>query len=604
MEALKVGLLDESRNESIVLNHKERALQVVTRKGTISAVILRIDEMVQSVKYQKVTVGDIDSRDLQKAVMNELARVTKTCLKYHEKEAVSWLTTSTRTKLIIPQQLEVSWIDKTPPVAVVDISERLASPGENSADIVLRLLRGRQSQGVQGEQQVVAWGFAKGGMYVPHLRENRSMSWRDRLRQWTRYIVPISKPHENGKTDLGLHRKVTPPSPVQTEVEAEAQHLFTATFGHILHEKSSAFAKKPDTIRRVLSPVLPHPAAFTEISESGGGLEKHTFILLNLVPAPGHSESVKAPEVRLRLPVNADDDFSKFSMSNGSSLYAVRPWYQRDILLPSENVDVRLAQQRKLPLDITKQQSIQDFFAASEFNLVQGRLKTPSHTQVSIPIKWLGKKTKKTVNIPYMFAGLEIHQTLDLPFNGHILRYSSIEAGQHGGTRQELSLEALASVDSNGMTNRKQRTGFLKLVEHIARGDFFSWTEGYRKIREIPEGFYDQDVDEVEEGMEGHKRYDDMDAKEDAYREVGGDHKFNDDWSHLSEIVSQELSQQGLQESLNANEMEKETSLDQPVGEIEVVTSSTGETFEISTRGLTGEKIHDGFPYELKALRV
>ncbi|KAI0972026.1 hypothetical protein F4678DRAFT_430954 [Xylaria arbuscula] len=45
------------------------------------------------------------------------------------------------------------------------------------------------------------------------------------------------------------------------------------------------------------------------------------------------------------------------------------------------------------------------------------------------------------VSVSYEFIGLELHRSASLPFEGHRLTYTSIEAGQGGGRRAEVTLE-------------------------------------------------------------------------------------------------------------------------------------------------------------------
>lgn len=365
---------------------------------------------------------------------------------------------------------------------------------EDSADIILRLLRGRPTQRLQSEEQIVARRFksqvaiSQAGMLVPHCRENKSMSWRDKLRPWSRFVTPIGAPGEFKGRWLKFAEKVRIPGPEPSIYEDNAWNRLTTTFGHILHSKPEpGERRKMKQRRRIIAPVVPHPAAFAEfIPKKEAELKKRSQIVLNFAPAPGTHDG-EAPEVRLTLPINSEDDLSNFSMPSSSTLNAVVPWFVKDTLIPEESVDVRIMQQREIPLDISEQKPIREFFAASEFNLAEGRLRTPSSTQFSMPKRWLGKEDEQdsTVDLPYMFAGLEIHQTVDLQLQNHILRYSSIEAGQHGGTRQELSLEAKISVKHPEKAVGQMKS-YLELVQTAIEGKCWSWTKGSDQVRELP----------------------------------------------------------------------------------------------------------------------
>lgn len=366
---------------------------------------------------------------------------------------------------------------------------------EDAADIVLRLLRGRPTQHLDTEEQVVGRrirsqsGLSKIGGLIPYTRESRSMAWEDRLKPWSRFAHPIGVRGEFKKRWLKYAEKVQIPGPEPDFFKEKAQNRLVATFGHILLSKPEGKgSKSTKQRRRILVPVVPHPASLTEfLPEKDEDLTKRSCIILNFTPAPG-TDSADGPEVRLTLPIAPDSDFSNFSMPDGSKLHAVVPWFAKDTLVPEDFVDVRIVQQREVPLDMSRQAPLREFFAASEFNLAEGRLRTPSSTQFSMPRRWVDKTTESgdVVDTQYMFAGLEIHQTVEMLWKGHILRYNSIEAGQHGGTRQELSVVGKISGKNTELA-AEQRLNFLNLIELAVEGKCWSWTNGAAQVRELPD---------------------------------------------------------------------------------------------------------------------
>lgn len=377
---------------------------------------------------------------------------------------------------------------------------RLRSPGdsafpeasshqaETKSDIVLRLLRGRDSQRITGTSEVIVRkaGSRSQSTLTPYYRDLRSLSWRDKLRSWSRLIAPIVKPSGEGNElpNLPLHNTVQLPAPDQDPEDKNVTKHLTATFGHILQEQTTSLGQDK-SLCQVLSPVVPHPAAFTDFVKERDDITKRVYILLNFVPVATNSSGMqRTPEVRLKLPVDPERDFSNFTMSDTSSLYAMRMGYRKDLLLPEDDIDVRIDRQDTYELDMSSQPQIREFFAASEFNLVEGRLKTPSKTQITIPKSWLDTKYKRVSNtINYDFAGLEIHQTVDVKYGEMTLRYSSVEAGQHGGTRQELTFSTMLEVTKFP----EQKAEFLKAVEGFASGKTFPWMGGHSLVREMPE---------------------------------------------------------------------------------------------------------------------
>lgn len=318
------------------------------------------------------------------------------------------------------------------------------------------------------------------------------MSWRDKLRQWARYVHPISKAAKTKEKSLHLADHVSLPEPPFETAGRGPANRIAATFGHLLHTKHDIDATKLASSRRIISPVIPHPASLTALAiDETQEVSQRTAIVINFVPDPAKGASVpdNAPEVRFRLPIDSDTVMSSFAIPAESTLNGVVPWHVADMLLPGESVDVRLVQQKLIPLDIN-QQSLRDFLAGSEFNLLAGHLRTPSHTTFSIPSRWLDSNTtsEQAIDVPYMFTGLEIHQTVDMEWHNNTLRYNSVEAGQHGGQRQELSLVAgPPSSDKSTVVDESQRARFLQLVEEVALGKHFSWGEGYVLMKERAE---------------------------------------------------------------------------------------------------------------------
>jgi hypothetical protein len=338
-------------------------------------------------------------------------------------------------------------------------------------------------------------------MMVQYHREKRSMSWRNKLlASWYRHIQPSSPKSSKAKDKpLDLVKRLSLPSP--TAEEAGAVNHITATFGHILHGASNVHKIEDADSARILSPVVPHPAAFTPISIDTEVVQA-TDIILNFSPK---SPSTEAPEVRLRLPVSADMDFSNFTFPPNSALYGLVPWSVKDVLLPTMAVDTRITQTRILPLD-KEQESLKSFLTGSDFNLLQGQLRTPSHTNFSIPTRWTDDNTNdsaETIDVPYVFMGLEIHQSVEMELDGHTLRYNSIEAGHHGGQRQELSLRAASGNGEDGAFTETQKQEFLQLLEDVVMGKKFSWHSGYklaqeRSIEDIRIELEDEDVEQTE----------------------------------------------------------------------------------------------------------
>lgn len=328
------------------------------------------------------------------------------------------------------------------------------------------------------------------------------MAWRDKLWSWSRRVQPVSNDTGSQSSTTKLSDSISLPENKAGKSD-DAAFVTTATFGHILHSETDVSFAKLARHRRILCPIIPHPAAFSSLKpDDAEPLTQETAIILNFAPRIDRESGLgKGPGIQLRLPVSSDSDLSNFSLPQDATFNAILPRYTKDVLLPAQSVDVRFAHHRSVPLDI-HQPSLQDFLAISEFNLLAGKLRTPSQVTFSIPEKMSGRspvnlKSPKNADIPYVFYGLEIHQTVEMHWRQHTLRYSSIEAGQHGGQRQELTIEAGRS-DKPTAFKGEHRSSFLQCVEDIASGNVFSWDEGHKAMKERRFEDYSYDLPDEE----------------------------------------------------------------------------------------------------------
>ena len=398
------------------------------------------------------------------------------------------------------QVLKVRWFGhKELPRLPADGSD--IAPGqrvEDTADVVLRLLDSRTRSVPCRELQIQpsTKGSDAVGTFIEHAQAKRGMSWRDKLRAWYRYVdrQPAKKKQQNRPRNMAARLKL--PSDHALAPGDERDNRLSATFGQVLHIENARKTQKNVQVRRVMCPVAPHPAALGAIANTEQTASRSASIILNFSPT-SFDRSIYAaepPDVRLTLPVDPNANLSSFESPNKPILHCVVPWYESDLLYPGGPVDVRFTQDRWLQLDTTdiatQQKHFKDFLDVSEFNLLQGRLKTPPSTSFNIPRKWLFLSKGQgggadLVELPYRFVGLEIRQTVDTELEGHTLRYSSIEAGQQGGQRQELSLyigppdqqaqQGLAWTDV-------QKQDFQRLVGEVALGKHFWWDKGHEAM--------------------------------------------------------------------------------------------------------------------------
>ncbi|KAL9567158.1 hypothetical protein ACKAV7_008927 [Fusarium commune] len=466
-------------DEKLTLHTPKCRLNITAKKSTTYGILAHIDQAVQRMKSRVIDVAPLLPKTRSVALTpterKELGRLTKTSI--------------TPVRHGTQEKLRVSWMPQ---------SDEPPTETEDLADTVFRLIVGRVVPGADhgvlqclprsDDQDLVT------GQPVPVQRQARAMSWRDKLQKWLRIVAPISKNTQN-TSPLGLPSESAIPEekcPRTGNVDAT-----TATFGHILHQRASTSMKELYRKRRILAPLTPHPAAFSALKPDNDlPLKETTSIVMHLSPHFDPSKSPVTdpkkklpadPAVYITIPVHPQADLDNFKIPDDVSAHIYVPWHNSDVLLPTEAVDVRLEHKRSRALTMTHP-GLKSFFEKSQLNLREGQLRTPSQAMLRVPGSWLrgsgsGRMNTENRDVLYDFRGTEIHQTVEMPWNGHTLRYSSIEAGQHGGQRQEITLQAGLPGENPVAFKDERRVSFLQLVEDMATGKCFSWSEGYKSIK-------------------------------------------------------------------------------------------------------------------------
>ncbi|KAK7917036.1 hypothetical protein PG985_010644 [Apiospora marii] len=312
-------------------------------------------------------------------------------------------------------------------------------------------------------------------------------------------------------------------------------HTYTsAVFGHVLLDAMGLPAKALISERdqtktglssypHIFSPIVPHPmqlAALHDGIQPDGQGDKPPFsvehtILIRFMPSPTSKPEdpiLPGPPLELRLALTNSDDPE---ITGIHSLRAIVETHLHDAMLPSAPVDVRVLQRRIAtlqghPEDLALWQPLQSFLARARLDIAHGKLEMPEHQRFQIPArlfykshppaitkpippKVAAKREKlerkiqlripadknEPVSIPYDFMGLELHRAVSVPYEGHILTYTSIEAGQGGGRRAELALSptpsssevSVAGIGEELKTEEEQApmSDFLKLVYRTAQ---------------------------------------------------------------------------------------------------------------------------------------
>ena len=363
------------------------------------------------------------------------------------------------------------------------------------------------------------------GAFIKYLN-TEGLGWREKLRQWTRWTVPIQKPAEHkveplDPTEVGelvVQRSSASPSASQEPEDVESltavekyvdEHLsadstksrgsmywsdkyFTSSsilVGNVLHSHSnekSARAKKllidkRDEVLHAFSTSVPN---LTQLLASANVLRPKQVesLVLRFLPNPlqtsvsgnravGPAALNVFPPVDMRFDIDPDTREAKLRETQ-----AVIQEDKTDLMLPDQAVDLRFLQKTTSRLRRKYIPQIKQFLDKSNLNLAGGQLETPA--KIMLPISrhlcnshgfqlLLGKEgnEQEIAEVEYLFAGLEIRCTIALDFEGWRLLYTSIEAGKAGGRRSELRLRPISAF--TGKT-KKTVTDFIAAGYELA----------------------------------------------------------------------------------------------------------------------------------------
>lgn len=358
---------------------------------------------------------------------------------------------------------------------------------ENASETVLRFLReayGRKSC-LSTALAVVPGDLAHQGRYLPLLNCSAKFPWQERFDKWERWTAAVpqwnteSKAQQvtipvdilpfklNNEKAAGELEFVTP-GDNSGGWPAEPHTDTSVTFGHVVfarqeQEQSAVSPSRPPQLNTSLSrsfvPVLPALGSLNlpnNLHEEGLW---HTITVIRFVPSPDLSPELIASAPNLELRVEADHAEVKGLVS----LRAVKDTFRGDVLFPAAAVDARFVQQRSFSLPGTSIEqhvpAMINFLSKSDLRPWHGTLNTPPVLLgVELPPHLFTSDTTITsattseeettdaptqVKVDYNLASIEVQRTVTAEYASLKLRYTSIQAGQRGGERSELSLEAV-----------------------------------------------------------------------------------------------------------------------------------------------------------------
>ncbi|KAL1843889.1 hypothetical protein VTJ49DRAFT_6832 [Mycothermus thermophilus] len=250
----------------------------------------------------------------------------------------------------------------------------------------------------------------------------------------------------------------------------------TAVFGHAGFARpnpvlSSSPSKLDTSCPRTFLPALPALGSLKllrNLQETGLW---HTTIVIRFTPSQDNAPDLKISAPDLELRIDADHREIKELLC----LRAIQSTFVGDVLFPAATVDARLIQHRFFHLPgagiESRVPAIIEFLSKSNLRPWDGKMSTPrSIPGIRLPRHLLNipknqpnssdptatTNTDETnasndfVELDYSFTSIEIHRTVAGDYEGLKMRYTSIQPGQRGGARAELSLEAV-HIDPDAM---------------------------------------------------------------------------------------------------------------------------------------------------------
>ncbi|GKT42402.1 uncharacterized protein ColSpa_02583 [Colletotrichum spaethianum] len=479
LDTIREAYLDEG--ESIELTNTR--VMITATKAKTETILKKLDEAAQLVTTKQVRATWLSNCDARSNLLHHLGHLTNTVITYSTKTQtlrISWFRDETAEENDVGEQLE-------------NVVQRLLYTAFHPRDTSVSLKYDPKDNT---------------GTLVSEIRGQEKLSWKNRLTQWSRYVIPVGRisPEESA---FPLQASDALSRPLQRPVQdfdtrwSKKYTTTVASFGHILHKNQDSFslAAAAKANNHIFSPTSPHPAGLTALSEALATIPTQpiqTTLVLGFHPHPSLQEIEDLPrhlELRLVVPEELPegpltwDDCKK-------DLFAVLDQSFTDVAYPSEPVDLRLSQSllsvmSPAALDASP---FREYTENAKLDLVAGRLRPPSEIELSELPSAMGDGIVGGT-ATYVFSGLEMRRTLDAKYKGHKLHYTSVEAGLHGGRRSELVLEARTKeTDLSDKSKNAVADHYLSVVHDLVTGRVMKWVGE----RDIAREFEDVNVGDVE----------------------------------------------------------------------------------------------------------
>ncbi|KAK4102697.1 hypothetical protein N658DRAFT_446092 [Parathielavia hyrcaniae] len=450
------------RVKQVKLIRESRLLSIVGPKRPAESILDRVHDVLSQARTSDFPVDLVSPDPLEPNILEEVGRITNTLTRLDpsgKKVVVTWIHFDQRDENF-----------------------------ENASETVFRFLRDAYSPKPRTSAALCAVPerLVHRGLYLPVLDAAPKLPWEERFGKWERWTNPIPQSRAayqertvkasipahilpfNTVSEIAVHPSEIPIS--DAPGWSSALHTDTsAAFGHVVFNRKSQLPQSPDlpldtrpqldaSCPRTFVPILPALGCLnlpTNLREHGLW---HTTTVISFVPSPDMPADLVTSAPALELRIEADHH----EIIRLTSLRAIRDTFRGDVLFPAAPVDARLVQQRyfSLPgLSIERHvPAIVTFLTKSNLRPMENKFNTPPvllgvrlprrilcpPVSESIPATEEGEEGKgDEVELAYNLAAIEVHRAITAEYEGLKLRYTSIQAGQRGGERSELSLDAV-----------------------------------------------------------------------------------------------------------------------------------------------------------------
>lgn len=370
-----------------------------------------------------------------------------------------------------------------------------------SADTARRLLL---SSSDVADRTVYRHGCKETGSpaYAVDYEYHHTMSWRDRLRHWSRWQTAIEKSdleearsiEEGEKEALGLpskaeeqglesqaehqapgslsvspnHKAIKLDEEKVKQYELQESNLWSttpvtstsATVGNVLHQTSPGTGpidvSKPvhfdgKEIMNTRTLFVPSTKNLSRLV-SGMGNDRDTrtssVLTMKFLPSPWSGENMKQlskfPTLEMMFSMTGTPE-NRFKLAN---MVAITEDVCNDVMLPDRAVDIRFRQKTSFPYiaaNLGAYPQIAEFLEESQLGQ-RANVMTPPELVVPIPDFMSSLKGDKgaansaSTAVRYLFAGLTYRTQISYDFRDWRLRYTSVNSGKADGRHGELTL--------------------------------------------------------------------------------------------------------------------------------------------------------------------